>query len=269
MIIAFQEFNYRKGIFASKWVGLKNFEFFLQSSSAWHVTWNTLKLNILFIVFTTLIALAFSIMLNEIKGMLYKMVIQSTYIFPNFISWIIVSYIVFSFLSTQSGVINISLKNLGLEPVSWYNNAKYWPVILVIIKVWKDAGMTCVIYLASITGIDGSLYEAATIDGANRWQQIKHITLPLLMPTVAILTLLSTGKIFYGDFGMIYALIGDNGLLYATTDVIDTYVFRALRKIGDPSNAMAVGLYQSTVGFILVFSANWITRKLFPEGAIY
>jgi putative aldouronate transport system permease protein len=136
-------------------------------------------------------------------------------------------------------------------------------------KVWKEAGMASIIYLAAISGIDQSLYESADIDGATRWQKIRSITLPLLAPTMAILTLLNLGKIFYGDFGMIYAIIGDNGVLYPTTDVIDTYVFRALRQIGDPSNAAAIGLFQSTVGLILVFAANWITRRFFKEGALY
>ncbi len=269
MIIAFERFDYRKGIWFSEWVGLTNFEFFFKSSSAWVVTWNTIYLNFLFIASGTIAALFFSIMLNELIFSRYKKVIQSTFLFPNFLSWVIVSYIVYALFSTQYGVINQGLEALGFAPKNWYTDAESWPWILVGLKIWKDAGITIVIYLAAITGIDQSLYEAATVDGASRWQQIRNITLPLLMPTVTILTLLAVGKIFNGDFGMIYALIGDNGMLYKTTDVIDTYVFRALRRTGDPSAAMAVGLFQSIVGFILVFGVNRIAKRFFPDGAIF
>ncbi len=269
IVIAFQRFNYRTGIFGSEWVGLKNFEFFFVSTRALMVTWNTLRLNFLFIVCTTTAAVIFSLLLNEVRHKKYLKVTQSSFLFPNFLSWIIVSYMVYGFFSTEYGLMNNILKAWGRDPVNWYTQPKYWTWILVVIRIWKDTGITSVIYLAAITAIDSELYEAATIDGASRWQQTKGITLPLLMPTVAILTLLAVGRIFYGDFGMIYALIGDNGLLYPTTDVIDTYVFRALRVTGDPAGAMAVGLYQSFIGFLLVFGANWLTRKLFPEGAIF
>ncbi|MNW60407.1 putative multiple-sugar transport system permease YteP [compost metagenome] len=164
---------------------------------------------------------------------------------------------------------NKLLNQFGIAPVNWYTEQQAWPAILTIMHVWKGAGMSAVIYLATITGIDDTLYEAAEIDGASRWQMCMRITVPLMMPTVVILSLLSVGKIMYGDFGMIYALIGDNGTLYATTDIIDTYVFRSLRQIGNPSEAMAVGLFQSVVGFILVFGTNAITRKFFKDGALY
>lgn len=269
LVIAFEKFNYKKGILHSDWAGFKNFEFFFKSSSAFTVTWNTLKLNFLFIVMGTIIALCLAILLNEVVFRRYVKIIQSTYLFPNFLSWIIISYIVYALFSTQFGVVNQFLKSVGAQPKNWYTAADAWTWILVGLRVWKGTGMTCVIYLAAITSIDEQLYEAAIIDGANRWQQIKAITIPLLMPTVAILTLLSVGRIFYGDFGMIYAIVGDNGLLYPTTDVIDTYVFRALRKTGDTAGAMAVGMFQAMVGFVLVYSVNKITKKLYPSGAIF
>ncbi len=269
LVIAFQRFSYRTGIFDSEWIGLKNFEFFFKSNRAWLVTSNTLKLNLLFIITTTILSIIFSLLLNEIRRQKFAKMLQSTFLFPNFISWIVVSYIVYAFLGTTEGLLNRSLISLGMDKVNWYTRAEIWPGILVIIRIWKNVGMTSVIYLATISGIDESLYEAACIDGANRFRQVLHITVPLLMPTVAILTLLSIGKIFYADFGMIYALVGDNGMLYKTTDVIDTYVFRTLRINGDPANAMAAGLYQSLAGFVLVFGSNWIVRKIFPDGAIY
>ena len=269
LVIAFQRFSYRTGIFDSEWIGLKNFEFFFKSNRAWLVTSNTLKLNILFIVTTTLLSILFSLLLNEVRRQRFAKLLQSTFLFPNFISWIVVSYIVYAFLGTTEGFLNRTLISMDMEKVNWYTRAEIWPGILVIIRIWKDVGMTSVIYLATISGIDESLYEAACIDGANRFRQVQHITIPLLMPTVAILTLLAVGKIFYADFGMIYALVGDNGMLYKTTDVIDTYVFRTLRINGDPANAMAAGLYQSLAGFVLVFGSNWLVRKTFPDGAIY
>ncbi|WP_235960281.1 ABC transporter permease [Paenibacillus silvestris] len=269
MLIAFQKFNYTKGIFRSEWVGLKNFEFFFHSTSAAMVTWNTLKLNFLSIVFGTLVALLMSILLNELRARTFKRVSQSTLLFPHFLSWIIVSYIVYSLFSTEYGFINQIFKWMGFNPHNWYSESKPWTWILVSLSVWKETGMSAVIYLAAIATIDESLYEAAKIDGANRWQQIKNITLPLLMPTVSILTLLAIGKIFYSDFGMIYAIVGDNGLLYPTTDVIDTYTFRTLRTSGNPAIAMAIGLYQSIVGFVLVLVANWLVKKSNKDSVIF
>nr|WP_240418360.1 ABC transporter permease subunit [Paenibacillus periandrae] len=269
MIIAFQRFNYTRGIFNSEWVGLQNFEFFFRSYKALTVTFNTIFLNLLFIIFGTLMALVISLVLNELRKKLFVKISQSVMLFPHFISWIVVSYVLYAFFSMDMGLVNQLLNKLGIASVNWYTEPEVWPAILTVMHVWKGAGMSAVIYLATITGIDETLYEAAEIDGANRWQMCMRITLPLMMPTVVILTLLSIGKIMYGDFGMIYALVGDNGTLYSTTDIIDTYVFRSLRQIGDPSEAMAVGLFQSVVGFILVFGTNAITRKFFKEGALY
>ncbi|RAP77665.1 ABC transporter permease [Paenibacillus montanisoli] len=269
LLVAFQHFDYNKGLFNSDWAGLANFQFFFKSNDAMRVTWNTIKLNVLFLIFVTFFALMLAILFNEIRNKLYIRLAQTTLIFPSFLSWIIVSYMMYSLFATEYGIINQTLKGLGIEQMNWYSNPNPWPTILVSMKVWKDAGMASIIYLAAITGIDGSLYESADLDGATRWQKMTRITLPLIMPTVTILTLLNLGKIFYADFGMIYAIIGDNGVLYPTTDVIDTYVFRALRMVGDPSNAAAVGLFQSTVGLLLVFVANWITRRYFKEGALY
>ena len=176
---------------------------------------------------------------------------------------------VFSLFGTEYGLINRALQSLGQEPISWYSRPAPWTWIIVAMRVWKETGISTIIFLAAITGIDQQLYEAATVDGATRWQKTRSITIPLLMPTVAILTLLAVGRMMYGDFGMMYAIVGDNGLLYPTTDIIDTYVFRALRQIGDPSQAMAVGLYQSVIGFALVFITNYVVRKRYKEGALF
>ncbi len=269
MLIAFQKFNYKLGIWRSQWVGWENFHFFFASDRAWQVTFNTVRLNVLFIVFSTLCALALAILFNELKNKWFSKITQSTILFPNFLSWVIIGYVIYSLFATNFGLVNKALVVLGMEPVNWYSSPQYWVAIPVGANIWKDVGISLVIYLAAITGIDGTLYEAAQIDGANRWQQIRRITLPLLMPTVSILSLLALGKVMYGSFDMIYAIIKDNGLLYPTVDVIDTYVFRALRTIGNPSQAMAVGVYQSVVGFILVFGVNWIVRKKNPDNSLF
>lgn len=274
MLIAFQRFDYRNNsifgiLFRGNWVGFDNFKFFFTSQNAFRVTWNTIYLNSLFIVTGTLMAVLLAILLNELRCKWFIKTTQSIMLFPSYISWIMVSYILMSLFSTQYGLVNTILKAIGLEPVNWYTNPDVWPGILVIMKIWKGAGMSAIVFLASITGIDSSLYEAAAIDGAGRLQMVKKITLPLLMPTIVIMTLLSLGKIMYGDFGMIYALVGDNGTLYKTTDIIDTYIFRSMRQIGDLSQSTAIGLFQSGIGFFMVYGSNWLARKFYPDGALY
>lgn len=274
MVIAFQKFDYRNNnlidiIFKGEWVGLDNFKFFFSSQNAFNVTFNTIYLNLLFIITGTLVSVLIALLLNELRCRWFIKVTQSIMLFPNYISWIVVSYILLSLFSSQYGLINKSLESLGVDSVNWYTEADIWPAILVILRIWKGAGMSAIIYLAAITGIDNSLYEVAQIDGANRFQQMMKITIPLIMPTIIIMTLLSVGKIMFGDFGMIYALVGDNGTLYKTTDIIDTYIFRAMRQVGDPAQAMAISFFQSAIGFVMVFGSNWLTRKLYPEGALY
>ena len=268
MVIAFEKFNYKTGI-RSPWIGLKNFEFFFKSNDAFRIIFNTLYLNLLSILIGTLCSLALALILNELLSKWFVKTSQSIMILPNYFSWVVVSYMLYAMLSTDYGILNNLLRSAGLEPIAWYSRADLWPGILTIAKTWKSAGMNAIIYLAAITGIDRSMYEAAAMDGANRWQQCLRITLPALAPTICILTIMSIGKIMFGDYGMIYALVGDNGVLFSTTDVIDTYIFRSLRKTGDPSISTAIGLFQSAVGFFMVWGANKITKKLFPEGALY
>lgn len=268
MVIAFQKFDFRKGLF-SDFVGLKNFKFFFSSSWAWMITRNTIVLNFLFIAIGSLFAIALAIILSEVKAKKFLKVSQSAMLFPFFISWVIVSYMLFGILNTDTGMLNKIIESLGGDKISFYSEPKYWYPILIMLRIWKATGYTSIIYLAAITGIDEGLYEAAYIDGANRWKRIQHITLPLLLPTVFILTLMDIGRIFYGDFGMFYAIIRDNGSLMPIAEVIDTYVFRTFKLTGDPSVSMAIGLYQSLVGFVLVFGSNWLTRRLYPEGALF
>lgn len=269
IVIAFKRFDFRLGVFGSPFNGLTNFEFFFRSNAAATVIWNTIYLNLLFLITGTVAALVLAIMLSEIRSRNFKRTSQSLMLFPHYLSWVVISYLIYGFFSMEFGMVNKIIERFGGEAVNWYTKAEAWPWILVVMRIWKGVGMSAVIYLAAITGIDRGIYEAAETDGAGRLQQIWHITIPLLLPTVCILTLLSIGRIMYGDFGMIYALIGDNGVLYSTTDIIDTYVFRALRQTGNPSQAMAVSLFQSALGFLMVFGSNRLAKKLFPDGALY
>lgn len=269
MLTAFQKFNFRTGILGSEFVGLKNFEFFFKSNQAGRIIFNTIRLNLCTIVGTTLVSVLTALLLNELRCEKFKKITQSTFLFPYFLSWIIINYFLYTLTSTQYGVINKLLTALGQQPVSFYTDGRPWFAILVIAKIWKDMGMNIVIYLSAITSMDPQIYEAAMIDGANRWQLCTRVTLRLLLPTICMLTIMAVGKMFYGDFGMIYALVGDNGMLQKTTDVIDTYVFRMLRTTGSPSQAMAVSLFQSVMGFITVFGANYWVSKKFSDGALF
>ena len=269
IIIAFKDFHPLKGIWGSKWVGLDNFKFFFTSLDWKIVTLNTIFLNLLFILFRIFFAVTIAIMITEVMNRMFKRFMQSIVILPHFISWTIVAMFLTMFISTDTGMINHILKFFGMAPISFYNDAKVWPAVLVILKVWKAAGFGSVVYIATITGFDQEMYEAAKIDGAGRLTCIFRITLPLLKNTVFLLLLFDIGGIFYGDFGMIYAMVGDNFLLRPTTDVIDTFVFRTLRVMGDLGMSAAVGLYQSVVGFILVITANGLARRFNPESAIF
>lgn len=268
IVIAFEKFNYKTGIM-SPFVGFANFEYFFKSSWAWVVTRNTLVINVLFLIVGTFCSVALAIILNEVKAKKFLKVSQSMMLFPYFISWVIVSYMLQGILGTDTGLINNLIVSAGGARISFYSTPSYWYPILLILNIWKNTGYNTIVYLAAITGIDEGLYEAAYIDGATRFKRIIYITLPLLAPTICIMTLMSVGRIFYGDFGMLYAIIRDNSSLMPIAEVIDTYVYRTFKNTGDPSLSMAIGLYQSVVGFILVFTANWIVRRKFPEGALF
>lgn len=268
MAIAFEKFNYKTGIF-SPFVGLDNFKYFFSSSWAWTITRNTLVINILFLIVGTICAVLLAIILNEIRSKKFLKITQSSMLFPYFISWVIVSYMLQGILGTDNGLINNIISSFGGQRISFYAEPSYWYPILLILHIWKITGYNAIIYLAAITGIDEGLYEAAYIDGATRMKRIRYITIPLLIPTVCIMTLMAIGRIFYGDFGMFYAIIRDNGSLMPIAEVIDTYVYRTFKNTGDPGLSMAVGLYQSVVGFLLVFTSNRLVKKFFPDGALF
>lgn len=267
--LAFVRYNVRQPLFTMEFIGLKNFEFFFKSQSVWTVSWNTIKFNLISLTGGTVLSLGIAILLNELACRRFVKIAQSVIIFPYFLSWTSVHFMLYNLFGDSTGLINNVLKALGQKPIFWYGEASIWTYIISGVLMWKSFGMNTVIYLAAITGVDQEIMEAGMIDGAGRFQRIIHIMLPSITPTVCILLLMSVGRIFYGDFGMIYALIGDNGVLYPTTDIVDTYVFRALRKTGDPSTAMAVSLFQSLIGFGTVLASNITVKRLYPDGALF
>ena len=247
---------------------MKNFEYLFTTSDAFVITRNTILYNVAFIVINTTLAIAVAIILSELEGK-RKKVYQSAILLPNLLSTVIIGYLVFAFFSVENGFINNTiLKALGKDPVSWYSEPKYWPFILVFVSAWKSVGYNCIVYLATLMGFDKSFYESAKIDGATRWQQIKYITLPLLRPTIIMLTMMAIGRIFYSDFGLFYQVPMNQGALYSTTNTIDTYVYRGLLQMGNVSMSAAAGVYQSIVGFILVLGANLLVRKIDRDSAL-
>ena len=269
LVLAFKNFNVKKGIYGSDWAGFKNFEYLFKTQDAYIITRNTIAYNVTFIIVNTVAAIAVAIILAELTGRLKKLY-QSAILLPFLISAVIVSYLVFAFLSTENGFINNTIfKPLGIESISWYTEKKYWPFILVFVNTWKTVGYSCIIYLATIIGFDRGYYEAAIIDGANKWQQITRITIPMLKPTIIMLTLLAIGRIFYSDFGLFYQVPQNSGPLFPVTNTIDTYVYRGLLELGNVTMSAAAGLYQSFVGFVLVLSANLVVRKIDPDSALF
>ena len=270
MVIAFKKLNFAKGIWASPWAGLKNFKFLFASRDAWVITRNTLLYNVAFILVNMVIGIAIAILITEVKNTKLKKLYQSAILLPFLMSMVILSYIVYALLSAENGLVNNSILPLfHMDPIQWYQKPKYWPAILIIANCWKGVGYGCLIYIASLIGIDPSFYEAARLDGASKWQEITKITLPSLVPTIITLLLLSIGRIFYSDFGLFYQVPMNSGVLFPTTNVIDTYVYRALIEQGNISMSSAAGVYQSLVGFCVVMLSNWIVRKVDKDQALF
>ena len=270
MVIAFKKLNFANGIWASPWAGLKNFKFLFASKDAWVITRNTLLYNVAFILVNMVVGIAIAILITEVRNTKLKKVYQSAILLPFLMSMVILSYIVYALLSAENGLVNNSILPLfHIDPIQWYQKPKYWPAILIIANCWKGVGYGCLIYIASLIGIDPSFYEAARLDGASKWQEITKITLPSLVPTIITLLLLSIGRIFYSDFGLFYQVPMNSGVLFPTTNVIDTYVYRALIEQGNISMSSAAGVYQSLVGFCVVMLSNWIVRKVDKDQALF
>ena len=259
-VMAFQDYSPRT-MFFSEWVGFRNFRLLTESPLAMRLIVNTLQLNAMFIVATTAFAVVTALLLNEVRFLWYRSLTQSLIFLPFFMGWTIVSMVLFGLIDYQVGTINAFLVSLGLERIIITDKPELWPWILTIIRIWKGTGAGCIVYLAALVSIDPQLYEAAAIDGATRLQRMRFISLPSLLPVIILLVLLDIGRIFFGDFGMIYAVVGDKAQLFETTDVIDTYLLRALRNNSNYGFSAAVGLVQSVMGFICIYGSNWLVKK--------
>lgn len=267
MFIAFKDIDFSKGIWASDWVGFKNFEYLFATGDAWIMIRNTVSYNLCFIVLGTMMGVTSGIMLNEVIFKKMKKFYQTSILLPQLISIIIIAYIVYAFLSNESGLIN-GLLGEGNE-INFYNTRIYWPFILVFVYIWKSVGYSSIIYLSSIVGIDNSLFEAARVDGANKMKQIFLITIPLIRPTIITMVLLNVGKIFYSDFGLFLQVPMNSGSLFPVTQTIDTYVYRSLLTLNDIALSSAASVFQSIVGFAVVLLANGIVRKVDRENALF
>ena len=271
VILAFKNYKVPKGIFGSDWVTpwYKNFLFFLTSQDAFRVTRNSILLNFLFIAVCTTCSVVFALLLFEVKKAYQVKIYQTINILPSFLSWVAVSYIVYALLDTNRGAVNKIIAAVGGEPVAWYISPQYWPVILLITRIWRDVGLSCIMYYASLMGIDTELFEAADIDGAGKFQKVIHISIPHLVPLVVMLVIMNIGSIFRADFGLFYNVTRNVPELYPTTDVIDTYVFRALMNNGNIPLSSASSVIQSVVCTITLITTNAITRKISPDNSLF
>lgn len=268
VVIAFKDYNYVDGILGSPWVGFEHFKFFFESNEAAVLLRNTILYNVLFILLGTFLKVLVAILLYEITSKLALKTYQTMIILPNFISWVLVAYIGYALFASETGMLNAILRNMGRDTVQWYSAPEYWPVILTIFEMWKGVGMGCIIYYAALMGVDKSLYEAAEIDGANRFKQITSISIPTILPTICILLIMSVGGILGGDFGLFFQLPRNSGALYPVTDVISTYVYRGLTS-GEMSSTAAIGLFQNAVGLVLTLGTNLFIKKVNPENAMF
>lgn len=270
LVMAFQKVNFTKGIFGGDWVGFENFQFLFTGSDIATIIRNTLLYNLVFIFMAPVIGIFVAVFLNEIRSTTCKKVYQTIILMPYLISIMIVTYLAYAFLSPENGMINNSiLKVLGKSEIQWYGEAQYWPAILIFIHFWKSFGFQSVIYLASLVGISTDYYEAATLDGASKMQQFRHITLPLLKPTVVTLLIIGLGGIFRSDFGLFYQVPMNNGALFSTTQTIDTYIFRGLTSATNLGLSAAAGFLQSFIGFATVIAGNVLIRKLDADDALF
>lgn len=268
IVIAFKKFNPNKGIWGSDWVGLKNFEFFFTSADAVRTIRNTVAYSVAWLVIDMAAAVGLALMLYYLRSRKATKFYNTVVIIPKFMSTVIVAFIAYTILSPSYGLLNQVIRFFGGQDVQWYMEAGYWPVILTVVHVWQTVGMNSILYYASLMSMDESLLEAAKIDGANLRQQIWHVIVPHLVPIMVVTTILAIRGLFSGDFGLFYQVTQDQGLLYPTTDIINTYTYRALLS-GSYEKSAAVGLFQSITGLILILVSNGIVRKVSPENAMF
>jgi len=270
LYLAFVNYDYSLGIFESAFVGLENFRFLIMTGDLWKLTFNTVAYNLAFIILGNFLQIGVAIMLNELRSKWFKKVSQTIMFLPHFISAVLIGLLAYNILSYDYGTLNSFLKSIGMDPVQTYSNPAIWPYIIVVTFLWQSTGYGSIVYFAAIMGLDKSILEAAEIDGANAFQRIRYIIIPWLKPTFIILLLFSLGGVLRGNFGLFYNLVGaNNTMLYESTDIIETYVFRTLMTNFNFSLGSAVSLYQSVFGFIIVITANWLVKKFSPENSLF
>ena len=276
IILAFKNYKiypkdptFLNNLIHSKWVGLDNFKFLFTTGDSWVMIRNTLAYNIVFIILGVIIPVAFAIMMSELSKKFVAKTYQTLMFFPYFLSWVVVSYFLNAFIDAQYGLIPMAQRAAGETAVSWYTTPGPWPYIIVFANLWKNVGYSTVLYLAAITGIDQTQYEAAAIDGASKWQQILHVTLPNLRTMIAILFILNVGKIFNADFGLFWNVPMQNGALFSVTQVVDTYIYRVLMNTGNIGQSTAAGLLQNIVGFICIIGANAVVKKIDSDSTLF
>lgn len=270
VVLAFQKYSIQGGFFGSEWIGFKNFEFLFQTSDAWRITRNTVLYNIVFLLVNTSLSVILAMLFNELYVRKLAKTLQTMIILPNFLSMAVVAIIAYAFLkSGNSGILNQVVNAFGGKMRDWYMYKPAWPFLLVFINAWRGVGYGSIVYVASISGISQEYYEAAVLDGASKFQQAMYVTLPHLRKIITIMLIMSVGSLLKGDFGLFYNVTQNNGALYEVTDVIDTYIYRALKLLGDTGMSSAAGLYQSFVGLLLVILANWVVTKIDDESAMF
>lgn len=270
LVLAFKKVNYAMGLFKSPWCKLQNFHFLFSTSDAFLIFRNTILYNLAFIILGNILGVFVAIGLDSIHNKFFKKSSQVIILIPYLLSTVIISYIVFAFLSGKNGFMNMTILPLfGIKAINWYSEARYWPVIITLVFLWMTFGYSSILYYSTLIGIDKSYFEAATVDGAGSWKQIRYITLPSLKPTIITLILLAVGRICYSDFGLFYQVPMNSGLLYTTTQTIDTYVYRGLIQLNDIGRSTAGGFLQSILGFICVLAANTIVSKLDKENSLF
>lgn len=268
ILLAFKNYNYVDGIF-SKWVGFDNFRFFFQSGKAWTVTRNTIVFNIMFIVFGKFFEVLIAVIISEMGGKFFKKGCQSVIILPYFVSWVTAAAFVYNIFGYETGVVNSILTSLGMERINIYSSSGMWYFILPMVYIWKDVGYGSILYLSAIMGLDQECYEAAMVDGANRFQKIWYITIPGITPTIVLMILMSLGRILRGNFDMFYQLIGSNSMLYDATDIIDVYVYRSLVEQPNIGMTSAITLFQSVICFITIVAVNKLVKKYQADYSLF
>ena len=273
-IVAFKDYHitgegFIDSVMKSKWVGFDNFKFLFSSKDAYIITRNTVLYNLGFIFLGLIVSVGIAIIFSELRSKRVVKVLQTSMLFPYFLSWVIISFFTDAFLNVDKGLVNHILTSFGMKAINFYSELWIWPALLLFLGIWKGFGYSSVMYYATIMGIDPTYYEAATVDGASKWQRIRNITIPQLSSLITVLTILAVGNIFRADFGLFYQIPHNAGALYSGTNVIDVYVYNGLTKSGDIGMTAAAGLYQSVVGLVLVLISNIIARRIDKNAALF